>query len=43
MLVGVLVADLRWAAAAGEAAAVLISAAGQQVDVGFWHAPAVGG
>jgi hypothetical protein len=39
-LAGVLVADLRWDTPGGEAAAVLISAAAQQVDVGFWHAPA---
>ena len=36
-LAGVLVADLRWDTAGGEAEAVLISAAGQQVDVGFWQ------
>jgi hypothetical protein len=35
-LTGVTVADLRWDAVGGESEAVLISAAGQQVDVGFW-------
>jgi alpha-L-fucosidase 2 len=39
-LAGVLVADLRWNTEAGDAEAVLISRAGQQVDVGCWQAPA---
>jgi alpha-L-fucosidase 2 len=39
-LTGVLVADLRWNTAAGDAEAVLISDATQQVDVGCWQAPA---
>jgi alpha-L-fucosidase 2 len=39
-LTGVTVADLRWDAADGDAEAVLVSSARQQVDVGFWQAPA---
>jgi hypothetical protein len=39
-LAGVLVADLRWDAATGEAEAVLVSSASRQADVAFWHAPA---
>jgi hypothetical protein len=38
-LAGVTVAELRWDAA-GDAEAVLVSAAPRQIDVGFWRAPA---
>lgn len=38
-LSGAVVADLRWDAS-GHAEAVLVSAADQQVDVGFWQGPA---
>jgi alpha-L-fucosidase 2 len=39
-LAGVLVADLRWNTARGDAEAVLVSRAWQQADVGFCQAPA---
>lgn len=39
-IAGVLVADLRWDTARGEAEAVLISHIAQQADVGFSEVPA---
>jgi alpha-L-fucosidase 2 len=39
-LTGVTVADLRWDVGAGDAEVVLVSPAGQQVDVGWWQGPA---